>query len=281
MYNQTISINPQDHIHYYQLDPTSDKPPLVLLHGFGDSGACWGPVAAQLGDKYNVIMPSARGHGQSTRFRPNEQVNLAQDVAQFLTALNVPPAILMGHSMGALMAALTAANYPNLVRAIILSDPPWFSHAAMAKFADEASKQTEPTPIDQNEFYLWLRDLQALPLPEVEAQVRAEHPAWQEGEFAPWAMSKHEFDLNFFTYHPEWSWQPWPEYLPKLRCPGLLLWGEVALGGLVTAEAVAEVLAVWPQGQAVQIPRVGHNIRRDNFADFSTAVAAYLTTLEN
>lgn len=51
-------------IHY--LRTGGDKPPGVLLHGLMTSGVCWTPVARALESNYDVIMPDARGHGNSS-----------------------------------------------------------------------------------------------------------------------------------------------------------------------------------------------------------------------
>ncbi len=51
--------------HYYRSG--GDQLPLVLLHGFTDDGSCWFPVAETLAQNYDVILPDARGHGQSAR----------------------------------------------------------------------------------------------------------------------------------------------------------------------------------------------------------------------
>ncbi|MCA9979457.1 MAG: alpha/beta hydrolase, partial [Anaerolineales bacterium] len=187
------------------------------------------------------------------------------------------PLILMGHSMGAATAALTAANYPHLVRAIILSDPPWFSNAYEAEYtAKSTADKVSPEVEQENSFFVWLRDLQAMSLAEVEAACRAENPHWQEAEFAPWAKSKQAFDLNFFAYQPDWAWRPWQKYAHQLTCPGLLLRADVAQGAIVTEEAAAEVLQAWAHGRVAYIPNAGHSIRRDQFEPFMTAVQAFL-----
>src|SRR3546814_18746705 len=42
------------------------KPPLVLLHGLTGNGACWTPLARAFEHEYDVLMPDARGHGNSS-----------------------------------------------------------------------------------------------------------------------------------------------------------------------------------------------------------------------
>ena len=52
-------------MHYYRTG--GDKPAMVLVHGFSDSGLCWTPVAKALAADYDVIMIDARGHGSLRR----------------------------------------------------------------------------------------------------------------------------------------------------------------------------------------------------------------------
>src|SRR5258707_15779422 len=76
-----------------------DKPSLLLLHGLTASGSCWAPVARELRDRYDVIMPDARGHGQSSvpehGYRYDDH---AADVVALVEALALSSPILLGHS---------------------------------------------------------------------------------------------------------------------------------------------------------------------------------------
>jgi pimeloyl-ACP methyl ester carboxylesterase len=51
-------------IHYYRMG-TSDKPPVVLLHGFSDGGLAWLRLATDLAPDYDLVMLDAAGHGRS------------------------------------------------------------------------------------------------------------------------------------------------------------------------------------------------------------------------
>src|SRR5512135_2547586 len=114
--------------HYYRTGDGS-KPALVLAHGFSDNGMCWLPVARDLEAEYDVILPDARGHGQSERVpgltAPGEKVNGARDLAGVIQALKLERPVVGGHSMGGSTATALAAGWPGLVRAVILEDPGW------------------------------------------------------------------------------------------------------------------------------------------------------------
>jgi 3-oxoadipate enol-lactonase len=75
--------------------------PVVLLHGFPLSGACWQQQQRQLSDRYRVIAPDLRGHGRSPAPLGVYEMDLmARDVLALLDALLIEKAVIMGHSMG-------------------------------------------------------------------------------------------------------------------------------------------------------------------------------------
>lgn len=86
-------------IHYTRTG--GHKPPVIMLHGLMANGICWTSLARVLEKEYDVIMPDARGHGNSSvpdfGYRYEDHAN---DVAGLINALKLPPPILLGHSMG-------------------------------------------------------------------------------------------------------------------------------------------------------------------------------------
>src|SRR5690349_23872155 len=96
-------------IHY--LRTGGAKPPLVLLHGLTGSGACWSPLARALAAEFDVVMPDARGHGNSstplTGYRYEDH---ARDVIGLIRELGLAASVLLGSSMGGLTAALVASQ---------------------------------------------------------------------------------------------------------------------------------------------------------------------------
>ena len=99
------------------------KPPVVLAHGFTNSGLCWTPVAAALEADYDLIMVDARGHGQSDA--PETGYTLAQmagDLRGVIAGLGLRRPAVMGHSMGGGTTLALAGLYPDVPGAIILED---------------------------------------------------------------------------------------------------------------------------------------------------------------
>ncbi|GAB4440901.1 MAG: hypothetical protein Kow0031_22830 [Anaerolineae bacterium] len=72
--------------------------------------------------------------------------------------------------------------------------------------------------------------------------------------------------------------QPWPDVVPKITCPTLLLTAEVERGAIVSPQTARQIGANWPQVQVVHINGAGHNIRREQFDAFIETVTGFLQT---
>jgi pimeloyl-ACP methyl ester carboxylesterase len=97
--------------------------PLVLLHGLGGDGSRWGPNIEPLAKDFHVFALDQIGFGQSDKPLANYHTGmLAEFLAGFLKAVNVPKASLAGNSMGAGVALYMAVHYPEVVDRIVLAD---------------------------------------------------------------------------------------------------------------------------------------------------------------
>jgi non-heme chloroperoxidase len=99
-----------------------DGLPVLLLHGATDSRLSWEPLLPYLPASIRAIAPSQRGHGDSDR-RPDAGYrieDMADDAAALIEALEIAPAIVVGHSMGGWVAQQLAIEYPEHVRGLLL-----------------------------------------------------------------------------------------------------------------------------------------------------------------
>src|ERR1700750_707529 len=81
-------------------------PAVVLLHGFGDTGDMWAPLAARLMKDHTVVVPDLRGMGLSSHPETGyEKKSEAQDIAAVLSALKIDgPVALVSHDIGNMVA---------------------------------------------------------------------------------------------------------------------------------------------------------------------------------
>lgn len=86
-------------LHYYRMG-SPEKPTVLLLHGFTDSGLCWLRFANDLAADYDVIMTDAVGHGKSGDLSHGFRERAVADVLAVMDALGVERPALVGHSTG-------------------------------------------------------------------------------------------------------------------------------------------------------------------------------------
>ena len=255
-------------IHVYRTGTGMGKPALVLVHGFSDNGLCWEPVARELEAGYDILMPEARGHGSSARVHSNQTIDQVEDLADTLRSCGIESAIMAGHSMGASMAAALAVRHPEMVRALLLEDPPW-----------EPSQPAKPRPtriFDENSPVAdWLRSVQAQPLETAIAQCRSEHPTWPDMYLRPWTEGKQQLDLHFLTAENT-GVIPWLEIVPNIHCPVLLVTADPAEGGIISPALAAEICATGKNFRLVHFPGIGHHVRFAVHEPYMQAMKAFL-----
>jgi len=100
-------------------------PAVVLLHGYGETGDMWAPLAVDLARDHTVIVPDLRGLGLSSKPASGfDKKTQAEDVAGVMTALGVQQADVVAHDIGNMVAFQFAAQHPDRMRKLVLIDAP-------------------------------------------------------------------------------------------------------------------------------------------------------------
>ena len=100
-------------------------PAVVLLHGYGETGDMWVPLAADLVRDHTVIVPDLRGLGRSSKPGGGfDKKTQAGDVAGVLAALGFDEIDLVTHDIGNMVGFAFAAQHPKRVRRFVLIDAP-------------------------------------------------------------------------------------------------------------------------------------------------------------
>src|SRR5262249_40859364 len=98
-------------------------PAVVLLHGYGETGDMWTPLAVRLAVDHTVIVPDLRGLGLSSRPAGGyDKKTQAADIAGVLDALKIDKVDLVTHDIGNMVRYAFAAQYPGRVRKVVLID---------------------------------------------------------------------------------------------------------------------------------------------------------------
>lgn len=255
-------------VHYHRTG--DEKPQVVLCHGFSDNGLCWSALARELETDYDVVMVDARYHGLSEAPREGGgSAAMAADLAGVIDALELDRPVAMGHSMGAAYVAYAAAESPDLLRGIVLEDPPGW-------------RVSEPDVGTQSERREWMESRRAemtrrarMTLVELVAECHEIHPSWDEETCRLFMIAKKQLSpmiLDRGVLHR----RPWREVLKQIRCPILLLTGDTEKGAIVTSQAAEEGQRLSSLVQHVHVPGVGHHIRYESPEPYNRAVTRFL-----
>ncbi len=108
--------------HGLRVDVAGEGPPdLLCLHGLVDRLEIWDRMVAPLSERGRVIRVDQRGHGESEApDGPYRREDLAADVVAVIEHFGCTRAVLVGHSMGGIVAMVTALAHPGLVAGLVL-----------------------------------------------------------------------------------------------------------------------------------------------------------------
>jgi 2-succinyl-6-hydroxy-2,4-cyclohexadiene-1-carboxylate synthase len=95
-------------------------PPVLLLHGFTQTGACLGPLADDLARDHTVVLPDLPGHGGSGGVTGAGLWDTADLLADVVADLSARPVVVVGYSLGGRTALHLALAHPDLVGALVL-----------------------------------------------------------------------------------------------------------------------------------------------------------------
>jgi pimeloyl-ACP methyl ester carboxylesterase len=138
-------------IFYRDVGPRAE--PVVLLHGFPETGDAFAPAVAALGKRYRLIVPDLRGAGLSQRPPSGyEKKTLATDVKELLDHLKIDRVHLIGHDIGARVAYAFAVQYPERLLSLTVAEAFIEGLAGTAEF-----KRIAPTLPRSKHFALFAR----------------------------------------------------------------------------------------------------------------------------
>ncbi len=228
---------------------------LVLLHGLTSNKAAWKPLLPELEVDYHVYALDLRGHGKSGRAPDNRYRNAdyTRDVVTFLKHLDAP-VVLMGQSLGAMVAIVTETEYSDGVRALILLDPPLFSGSIQQlepQRTQWVSLVASTMKGDPSYDTIVVRLRAALP-DATDEQIKG--TATYISGVAPGAPE---------TMLRDGIWQDidLPQTLQQISCPTLLIHGDWDSGAVMRPEDIEMFKTNCPSAQVVRIPGAEHGLK--------------------
>lgn len=252
-------------LHYLDFNHTAVGAPILLLPGITSPAVTWAFVAQRLATTRRVIVPDIRGRGLSES-RPGLGYTLddyAQDALGLIEALGLKRPIVIGHSMGARIAARLGAAAPEACSTLILVDPP----------LSGPGREPYPTPLSS---YTSARE--AASRGATVEDFRQFTPTWTDEQIAlriEW-LPTCSVDAITQTHKNFQEEDVFPDF-PKLRNPTLLIYATRAK--VVSPELAAEVGRLIPNSQIAGV-QAGHMIPWENLEGFLDVINRYLSAGE-
>ena len=240
-------------------------PPLVLMHGLSGNQRTWKPVLPYLIDRFQIYAIDQRGHGLSGHPGEYDIGLMAEDAVRFLEARVQEKAFLVGHSMGARIALRLAADRGDLLKAVVLEDPP-------LGFGPSIEGHREV-------FEFWL-EVCRMDISEeaMAAEILKFNGDGDEDQAAYKAQTLHQLDpevLDLALQKKLWPGAGFEAAFAQVRCPGLLLQSDTAFGGVMDEDlsAIAELKSenwTWKRFEGV-----GHSIHYEVTEEFCKLLTSF------
>jgi pimeloyl-ACP methyl ester carboxylesterase len=232
----------------------------VLLHGLGVSGAVWQGIGRLLHPFARLIAPDLRGHGESDKpsagYLPRDYVG---DIAALAAHESSRPRAVLGHSLGAVVAALLAADRPELMAKVILVDPPFDPDRPRDHIATvEKLRHAEPGVLEAELIRRepGMGDLYARALADL-------YRTAADGAFLALMRAEAGFPAAVAA-------------LSNIKIETLIIAADPTLDGALGAEAAERITSLLPNGRLVTIPGARHAVHASKPREFARAVREFL-----
>ena len=236
----------------------ASAPPVVCVHGYTSSAEAFNAVARRFQDRVRLIVPDVRGHGESA-WSPQgayQYADQAGDLAALVDALRLDRFVLIGTSMGGIIAMTYAGTHPDRLAGLVLND--------IGPDVEDGSKRITNVVGSRPDTFATLDD--AIAWRRQASPVTASRSPEDQEELALGVLRRDAGGAWVWKMDPAYIRQRveqgpprrpdlWP-VLAKVPCPTLVVWGTTSD---VLSEAQARrMVEVLPHGELVSVPGVAH-----------------------
>lgn len=271
-------------LHYAEFGATG--PALVIVHGITGSYTSFMHLIPALAQQAHVYALDLRGHHLSGRTPGAYQLaDYSQDVAAFLQTVVGQPAMIVGHSLGGMIAIWLAAYAPTWVRSIFLEEPPLFitrpprlQQAPFYEFFTTLREQLRQYHANNGKLEDMVTIVGQLPANAEQTMLEAAGPDAVRQR----AIELHHLDPTVLDVAIAGILlgQDEPEaLLQQVHCPAHLLTGQAEFGGAVDADDARRILAGIPHCTHMPFEKTGHLIHREKPQEYLEASQHFVSTL--
>lgn len=248
-----------------------EAPAVVLLHGGNQSAHSWDLVSLHLSDRFRVLAVDQRGHGDSEWSREVDYSleTRAADILAFIRDQQLDRPIVIGHSMGGMVAMRMALSGELSTRGMVLVDVgPELSAKGIQVVHDFVVHNVEFDSLEQFVDRVAAYD-RFRSRAHIARTVKYNMMGRADGKY----VSK--VDHRRVPAPPDSA--VGLADCDRISCPVLVVRG--GHSEVLEADSAARFVAALPHGELVTVPEAGHNVHGANTPGFLRAIAPYLATL--
>ncbi len=246
-YCRLVKLNTGINMSYVELG-SSEKEPLILIHGFSDSSLGYRGVIKKMQENFHIYAVELRGHGHTDK--PEQFAYTisqhAEDVVAFADAMGIDTFYLAGQSLGSMVAQFIAFSHPDRVRKLAListftrfDDTPEEIRESAANFEEWARGNIEDKDI-------W---------PSLDTFYDPEYPKYAKQLLATWPLR---------CYKASWWGMELADntgFLQYIKCPVILMWG--TNDDVVSTEHREEIKRLLPDAKVKIIEDKMHEVLQE------------------
>ncbi len=231
---RTMWLPDQEREIFYYDTGEIEKPTALFLHGLGDEADTWRHLIHPIAEHWRVLAPDLPGFGRSDGVKKKYSAEFfTETILEMLSSVDVHRVLLVGHSLGAVLAHKIAQEHPSMARGIVLIDGsplmktaglklstllfliPWLGermYEGLRKDPLAAYKSLQP----------YYADIEKLPIPDRDfLYQRVNQRVWSDKQQAAYFSTLRNFALQAVRQS-----QSLRDRLEKFNIPTLIFWGE-------------------------------------------------------
>ena len=248
-------------LHYLEWGQT-DKPDLLLVHGWTSFAPSWSAVADHFQHRYHIVAPDLRGHGESEKPQTGYRLrDFAEDVKQLILLLGLKKPAYVGHSWGGNIGTILASDSPELLSKAFLEDPVYWRmiHAFMTALPNALARRNKPEA-----------DIRAEVKQKGLSKAEEDMEVYRNHHFAAHALTR------LLTDNRDWAFG-FEDHFKRIAVPTRILVADNKAGGAIMREELTYLEQIAsPQVKLEFWEGVGHGMKAAKPAAYNQALEGWL-----
>ena len=248
-------------MHYWEWGDRGN-PDVLLVHGWTGFGKTWAGVAESLADRYHVVAPDHRGHGESdkpvTGYRLQDFVT---DMHEFIQKLELNRPAYVGHSWGGNIGTIMASDFGQDISRAFLEDPVYWKmvNAFVTSLPQALARSNRPES-----------DIRADGKSRGLTPEQIDEDVYRHHHFSPHAVTR------LLSDNREWA-RVCEDHMKRITVPTLVLVADINAGGYMIPEELEYYRSIAPTDLEFRLwEGVGHMMHGAKPEQFNQELAEFL-----